>query len=130
MPSSSARATISTCSSIRPRTIRPAFPPQPKPISDRSRSVLPSRRYLIGRNSGWSRRGDAVALPARFTPRIDLRPFGLVLDAASPSGRRSVASGRYRLLRGRAGGIRRLDAPVQLLHLLDRRPVAIGVVVG
>src|SRR5262245_49655101 len=45
MPSSTARSTTRRCSSGLPRTISPAFPPQPKPISETRSSVLPTWRY-------------------------------------------------------------------------------------
>src|SRR5690349_16578580 len=44
MPNSSARATTRSCWSRLPRTINPAFPPQPKPISDRLSAIFGIRR--------------------------------------------------------------------------------------
>src|SRR5882724_4720412 len=45
MPSSIARSTTRRCSAGLPRTISPALPPQPKPISETRSSVLPTCRY-------------------------------------------------------------------------------------
>src|SRR5262249_29592961 len=45
MPSSTARSTTRRCSAGLPRTMSPAFPPQPKPISETRSSVFPICRY-------------------------------------------------------------------------------------
>src|SRR2546428_6117404 len=45
MPTSIARSTTRRCSSGLPRTMSPAFPPQPKPISETRSSVFPTCRY-------------------------------------------------------------------------------------
>src|SRR5687768_7474554 len=42
-----ARATTRRCSAGLPRTMSPAFPPQPKPISEIRSSVLPTWRYSM-----------------------------------------------------------------------------------
>src|SRR5712691_6365178 len=47
MPSSTARSTTRRCSVGLPRTMSPAFPPQPKPISETRNSVFPTCRYSM-----------------------------------------------------------------------------------
>src|SRR5262249_19758366 len=58
MPSSIARSTTRRCSAGLPRTMSPAFPPQPKPISETRSSVLPTCRYsTVVPPHPWSQHG-------------------------------------------------------------------------
>src|SRR5437588_9754020 len=78
MPASRARSTTLRCSIAEPRTIKPAVPPQPKPISEMATPADVIDLYCIRsvsciRNRRLRDRRIARASPCSATAGLDLR---------------------------------------------------------
>src|SRR5712691_2535073 len=81
MPSSTARSTTRRCSAGLPRTMSPAFPPQPKPISETRSSVFSTCRYCTGASllERELRQPRPPALPACWRLLL-CHPVGLFVE--------------------------------------------------